>query len=285
MHDGELTEKQRAWAESGLMTLRELLPLMSPVSNYPWGEAKRRTIAYLLTATARSTESALLLCAYSQVWDAEIVVRSVLEGSLKFAYLLQSKLEFPKRHEEYAEKLYEIALFKDHRKAVELLALVPDPASEQWRPMREILLADSEFTALSQKYGKADRNELATRWGFTGLIGELSRSADPYFSGLGALAHGYAMASHVQHVDFVGASIALERDHRSKDRRDSVQLAHTGRLISDLLDFFFLRLATGYRFTGADREKLTHAWSEIAKARQPFKDATSDWMDIEYARS
>lgn len=265
------------------MTLRKLLPLMSPVSNYDWDREEQRTISYLLTATARASESALLLCAYSQVWDAEIVARSVLEGSLRFAYLLQSKAEFQKRHDEYANQLFEIALLKDHRKAAELLALVPDPDSEHWRPMRELLLSDLDFAALSQKYGKADRNELMRRWGFTGLVGELSRSADPYFHGLGALAHSYAMASHVQHVDFVGASMPLERDHRSEDRRDSANLAHSGRLISDILDFFFLRLATGYRFTGSDAARIREAWSAIQQAREPFKDACAQWMDIEYA--
>jgi len=255
---------------------------MAPVSNYGWKQAQRRTIAYLLTATARASESALLLCAYSQVWDAEVIARSVMEGSLRFAYLLQSKAEFAKRHDEYAHQLFEIALLKDHRKAAELLALVPDAEAEQWRPIRDVLLPDSEFAAFSQKYGKSDRNELARRWGFTGLVGELSRSADPYFSGLGALAHSYAMASHVQHVDFVGASIPLERDHRSKERRESVQLAHTGRVISDLLDFFFLRLATGYRFTGSDKAKLNDAWSAIGKAREPFRQASAEWFAIEY---
>jgi hypothetical protein len=256
---------------------------MSPVSNYDWDSEQRRTNAYLLTATARASESTLLLCAYSQVWDAEIVARSVLEGSLKFAYLLQSPAEFQQRHDEYANQLYEIALLKDHRKATELLALVPDPDSEHWRPMRDLLLSDPDLVALSQRYGKADRNDLARRWGFTGLVGELSRSADPYFHGLGALAHSYSMASHVQHVDFVGASIPLERDHRSMDRRDSANLAHNGRLISDILDFFFLRLATGYRFTGSDKTKLRDAWSSIQRAREPFKDAAAQWMDIEYA--
>lgn len=265
------------------MTLRRLLPLMSPVSNYDWQGGEQRTIAYLLTATARGSESALLLCAYSQAWDAEIVARSVLEGSLRFAYLLQSKDEFRKRHDEYANQLFEIALLKDHRKAAELLALVPDPDSEHWRPMRDLLLSDFDFAALSQKHGKSGRDDLARRWGFTGLVGELSRSADPYFDGLGALAHGYAMASHVQHVDFVGASMPLERDHRSEARRDSANLAHIGRLISDILDFFFLRLATGYRFTGSDKSRLRGAWSVIERAREPFKEATAKWMDIEYA--
>jgi hypothetical protein len=39
----------------------------------------------------------------------------------------------------------------------------------------------------------------------------------------------------------VGASIALERDNPSSERRDSIHLAHEGRLLSDLLEFCFCR--------------------------------------------
>jgi hypothetical protein len=116
----------------------------------------------------------------------------------------------------------------------------------------------------------------------TGLIGELSRSGDPYFNGLGALAHGYSMASHVQHVDMVGASIALERDRRSVEHRESIHLAHEGRLLSDLLDFLFLRIGVGYRFVAADLYQLADIRAATDEARAPFRQAAEGWLRIEY---
>lgn len=108
------------------------------------------------------------------------------------------------------------------------------------------------------------------------------RSGDPYFNGLGALAHGYSMASHVQHVDMVGASIALERDRRSVERRESIHLAHAGRLLSDLLDFLFLRIGVGYRFVAADLPQLAGIRAAIDEARAPFRQTAEDWLRIEY---
>ncbi|MGY4404043.1 DUF5677 domain-containing protein [Bradyrhizobium sp. USDA 3315] len=283
MNSEDLYAVQREWAERTLMATRRLLPRMAPVSTYTgWQPHERETISFLLTAAARATESAFLLCAYGQLWDAEVLARSVVEASLKFAYLLQSRQEFAARHTEYADNLFDIALLKKHRKVETVLAAVPDPDAQQWLPIRDLLLPDSELAELSGRYDKAARRSLETRWGFTGLIGELSRSGDPYFGDLGALAHGYSMASHVHHADMVGVAIVLERDRRSDERREAVHLAHEARLLSDLLELLFLRLAVGYRFVAADKSQLAEVRAAMDEARAPFRKAAEDWFRIEY---
>ncbi|MFD2498571.1 DUF5677 domain-containing protein [Rhizorhabdus histidinilytica] len=161
---------------------------MSPVGSYEgWEAIERETLGFLLSATARASESALLLCAYGQLWDAEVLARSALEGTLKFAYLLQSPDTFTQRHTEYAINLFHIALMKDHLKCAELLAAVSDPDSLQWRPIKDRLLDDDELVELRATYDRVHRRELENRWGFTGLVSELSRSGDRLFRGLGPL--------------------------------------------------------------------------------------------------
>src|SRR6266851_1214508 len=127
MHDDELFNTQREWSGKGLSLMRELFPLMAPVARYErWIKEEQRTLGELVTACARSSESVFVLCAYGQLWDAEVVGRSVFEGTLKFAYLLQSAETFKQRHQEYRHDLFQIALLKNHQKAVEVLAVVPD---------------------------------------------------------------------------------------------------------------------------------------------------------------
>lgn len=282
MYTEDLISAQREWAEAGLLTARQLLPLMSPVGQHGWSPAERKTVGYLLSATARATESSLLLCAYGQLWDAEILARSVLEGSLKFAYMLQSPETFEQRHDEYASHLFSIAVMKDHRKSEELLASVDDPQDPQWRPIRERLLSIEELGELGSTYDRVHRRELESRWGFTGLVGELSRSGDPLFRNLGGLAHTYSMASHILHTDMVGASIPMDRDLRSDDRRETIHLAHEGRLISDVLVFLYLRLTAGYRFVGADTRPLAKAKAAINELSEKVDCAQAAWMDVEY---
>lgn len=101
MYSDETQKKMRSWADRSLMLMRKLLPLMSPVGSYAgWDKNERQTLGYLLSACARSTESALLLIAYGQLWDAEMLLRSVAEGTFKFCYLLQNHTHFKQRHEE-----------------------------------------------------------------------------------------------------------------------------------------------------------------------------------------
>lgn len=277
-----LFQAQRAWAEQALFTLRSFLALMAPVGSHRWDSTARRTIGDLASATARTSESALLLCAYGQLWDAEVLVRSVLEGTLKFAYLLQSAENFAVRHREYAQDLFEIGLLKDHQKAASLLAATKDANAAEWQPIRDRLLPDEERERISQSLSPAVRRELERRWGFTGLVGELGKSGDPLFKDVGGTAFSYAMASHIQHVDAIGSSMPLERDLRPEQRREAVQLAHHGRLVGDPLRFMFLRLAVGYRFTGADVSPLREVKEAIDRQAEQFQEIYRQWMEIEY---
>jgi hypothetical protein len=196
--------------------------------------------------------------------------------------MLQSPRTFATRHSEFALDLFSIALMKDHLKCLELLAAASDPDDPQWRPIKDRLLPDAELAELRATYDRVHRRELENRWGFTGLVSELSRSGDPFFRGLGSMAHGYSMASHVHHMDMVGASIPLERDQRSAERRETIHMAHEAHLVSDLLVFLFIRLSVGYRFIGTDLAPLKEAWSKIQALNDKLGIAHSTWMGVEY---
>lgn len=283
MYTDDVYSKLRTWAEHGLFLLRELLPLMAPVGRYEgWNPSERRTLGDLLSASARSSESALLLVAYVQLWDAEILVRSVTEASLKFCYLLQRREEFEERHREFASDLFQIGLFKDHKKAVELLAVVPNSDDRVWKPIKDRLLSDAELSSIGTAFSSAERRSLDGRWGFTGLIGEFARSGDELTKGFTGFSHGYSMASHIHHADAIGISIAMERDTRSTERRDAILLTHGARLICDTLSCFQLRLAVGYRFIEHDFEPILFASEKIRKLQEAFDGVYEDWMNIEY---
>ncbi|WAJ28507.1 hypothetical protein [Antarcticirhabdus aurantiaca] len=256
---------------------------MTPVSTYVgWDPAQRGTIMGLASAAARSSESAVLLCACGQLWDAEVLVRSSLEASLKIAYLLQTCEDFTLRCREYSEDLFGVSLLKDHARAAKILALVNDPLDGRWQPIRDLILSDADLAGLTGRYPKSVRGELETRWGFTGIVGELSRSGDLLLKDLQGLAHGYALASHIQHADTIGASLPMERESRPDCRRDAVILAHEGRILTDLLWYGFLRLSVGYRFVGADPAPLGEIRNLIEEATRPFEGSFEDWGVVEF---
>lgn len=283
MYTDNLLHIQRNWSEQALFLMRDILPLMTPVARYTdWTPEEQTTLGMLLAASARSTESTLLLTAYGQLWDAEVTLRSVCEASLKFAFILQSKAEFKNKIHEYAEDQFNISLLKDDKKIRELLEALGNPNTRKWKPLRDRLLSDEEREQLSQRYNRDMRRALDTKWGFTGMIGAFRRSADPLFSGFHGLTHGYSVASHIQHADFQGVSIPMDRDVREPERRDSIHQAHLVRLISDCFSYFITRLSVGYRFIEQDPSPIKDAQLRIDALNTSFGDIYENWIDIEY---
>lgn len=283
VYSEQLIETQRTWAQKSLDLTRELLPLMTPVAKHRlWTREENDIISALLCASARSSESTLLLCAYGQLWDAEVVVRSVFEGTLKFAFLLKDPECFPQRLREYSDDLFQISLLKDHHKAKDLLSSLPDPEARTWKPIRDRVLNEEQLTEIQARYSRATRRELDRQWGFTGIIGSLSQSDAEYFRGAVGLAFGYSIGSHVHHADCVGTALPMERDFRDPERRDSLHLAHLARLISDVFTCLYLRLLVGYRSIGHDTAPLTEANERIKSLQSSFGTPYEDWMRAEY---
>jgi hypothetical protein len=174
---------------------------------------------------------------------------------------------------------------KDDQKARDVLASLRDPDADQWRPIRDMVLSDAKREELRARYDKPTRRAMETRWGYAGILNSLSKSGDPFYKGFTGLTFSYAIASHIQHADYAGVSIAMDREMRSPERRDSVQMAHLVRLITDCFVCFNLRLRTAYRFAGCDSAPLTEVDRKIEEFTAEMKFAHERWLEIEYGSS
>lgn len=283
MYNDELLAAQRSRSEHALLLMRDLLPLITPVARHPeWTNEERSTLGMLLTSCARSTESALLLCAYGQLWDAEVILRSVAEGTLKLAFILQSDTTFKERIREYSVDHFNISLLKDDKKIRELLSIVQGWSDARWRPLTERLLSPEELNRLATRYDRKSRQSIETRWGVSGILAAFRRDKGPHTGRLPGLLHNYALASHIQHADYIGISIVDDRERREPHRRDAIHLAHLSRLISDAFSYFLIRATSGYTFIKADLAPLRSAANKVAVLREEQGDVYSEWMDIEY---
>ena len=278
-----LIDTPRSWAEDALLHIRSGLKLMSPaLRRFHPPTVHTRHIPMLASATARSTESALLLVAWGQLWDAEVLVRSVIEGTLKFCYILQTEATLDVRLEEYADALFDIAMLKDTAKRAEFFEVIPDPEAPEWRSIKEAMVSEAELERIRSKFSKIERRRLEAKWGFTGILGELANSGDDLFKPLPSLMHFYSNASHIQHADAVGVWMPIERDSRSVARRDALHLAHAARLISDTMTMFDLRLHIGRRLVLADPGELINYRTAAAALSEQLSLAADEWSDIEY---
>ncbi|WP_038910100.1 DUF5677 domain-containing protein [Dickeya dadantii] len=282
MYTDELLAIQSDWSKKSLLLMRKLLTLMTPVALFDqWTKEEQSTIGFLLAASARSTESLFLLTSYGQLWDAEMMQRAIIEASLKFVFLLESRETFKDRFNEYSTAQYEISLLKDDNKVLELLSILPNSDDEKWLPLRERLLADEERKMINETYDKSYRRSLETRWGFTSIIGSLTRSGK-LFHGLSELSYGYSVSSHVLHADYLGVVLPIERDSREHENRSALHLAHLSRHISDAFTCLIMRLYAGYRFVGIDTAAINEAIKKIDDLQVPFREEYNKWIDIEY---
>lgn len=286
MYTDEMRVTQKDWAGRGLLLMREFLPLMGAFACAPGLETMQRLrLGMLLTAAARSSESAFLLMAHGQLWDSEGVVRSIFEASVKFAFIVQDRGCFEQRYKEFFEDQFNISILKDDQKARRLLESLHDPDAPQWKPIRDLVLPDAEREELRVRYDKTARRTMDIRWGYMGMLDSLSRSGDPLYRKFSGLSYSYAMASHIQHADCVGVLVAMDRDLRSQRRRDSAHMAHLARLISDCFTCFILRIGAAYRFANCDPSPIAEINKKIEQFDTDMKLAQERWLEIEYGSS
>lgn len=274
-------EKERSWKALSLM--RELLSLSKPIAqDNSWSSEERSVLAMLFIFSARSTESSLLLSSYGQLWDAEMVLRAVVESSLKVAYILQSKEDFKDRITEYSVDHFNISLLKDDSKVRATLAALPDPESITWLPFREMLLSEARRDELNFAYDKTKRRSIESRWGVGGIINSLRQQTGTSQVNFDSMLHNYSLSSHIQHADYIGVSLPYDRESREPINRDTLELAHLSRIISDAFALLVLRITSGYRFLGIDLQPIYDAQNRIQELEESFGDVYGNWMKVEY---
>jgi Family of unknown function (DUF5677) len=272
-------QQQKRWAHRSTLLLRKLLFHLNPIMDQPHLDPEvSDTVGMILDAASRSTESALLLMSYGKLWDAEVIVRSAFEASIKFIYLLQDGAELAHRHEEFAEHQFHIATMKDDQKARDALTSVPDSSGAQWDGVRALLIPDEEREHLRATYDKPTRRSIETRWGYTALLDALVKSGDPAYSTLGGLFYGYTFSSHLHHADYVGISVALGHRRLESPLRDKTDLQRLSRLIRDCFTCFELRLGAVCRFIQADTQVLSRARQQIDELCADMTKSNQAWL-------
>ena len=181
----ELPTSVRHLADLADARLDELVGLMKPmmVSDRLTIE-QRQIISWLSAACIWASGSALLLAGFERVWDAEIVSRSVFEGTVKFCHLLGDPNNAAGRFEEYETALSDIASLADHEKARRLIEIAPDPKEDMLAVLQKLLLTEAKLAETAAKYPRQERRRLQTAWGFSGVVEQMVRTGE----GLGELA-------------------------------------------------------------------------------------------------
>lgn len=214
-----------------------------------------------------SSESVLILILNQKEWDADLVTRSVLEGSIKLVYMLHGDAEqkLQKAHE-FWNVLPLFSSIRHSEKLQRLLGALKDPKDTQWTPYRDLLLSEEQVAVIHANYTAKDRKKLEEAWSFAGISKWFASSQEAGLNKLAHLAHGYGMSSHLLHKDADGVGMVWERYGRDSEAQSAVKLGHSARVVSDVCSFAQMRLFSLLSASGQE----TSFVSEIEQKYRPL---------------
>lgn len=197
----------------------------------------------LFTALHSSSESILILLIHQSIFDADILLRQVMEGTVKYCYLLIGDEESRKqKHHEYKILLSEIDALIDHQKAIETIKILNEFSLNSTKPFDACILSDDEVERLSAKYSSKRKNELKHKWSYQSILRDLATTYEEYEAQLGSLST-YALTSHYCHLDWTGVSSIQEQILTSPDGSNTIfDVGHALRILSNVLSFYLFRI-------------------------------------------
>jgi hypothetical protein len=264
-------------AEAFEQTLDALEHYSNPIVEYPV------VLRRLLGSCHLTSESVLILISNNKLWDAETVLRSAIEGTCKFVYLCSGdETSTRTKFNEYYNDLSEINRLKRNQRLTELMANVPNPDSDEWKPFRDLLLSAKEVKELETLYPRNSRKQMEHRWSFHSIANSFHESRIKELELFKHLYHGYGQGSHILHQDSDGVNMLWERNERSEDRRTSIEVTHGSREMSDLLVIAFLRYLATLHLCGKDTQSAIDFFSKQQSLFDEFHQARNTWHDIEY---
>jgi Family of unknown function (DUF5677) len=278
--------QQSSWAAVASHFIGECFDYAKPFINQDFEGLPaevRFVVAQLFIDCHLSSESVLLLVQTGKEWDADLIARSVMEGSIKFVYMLHGSMgDIEVKVNEYWNvlPLFNAIRHSEHAKGV--LGAVKNPEAADWLPFHELLMPDHEVEAVRAKYSRQARREIEERWSFTGICRTLSLSDKAGLRDMAHLAHGYAMSSHLAHKDADGIGMVWERTRRSNSRQQAVTTAHAARIVSDICTFSKFRLWALLKATAQSIEGLTQLEAQYEGLLYDLSQAISQFNNVEY---
>lgn len=188
-----------------------------------------------------TSESVLVLVANNRLWDNEMLMRAILEGTIKFIYLtFGTNEERAIKVNEFWSILPEINKIRRSRRADDVYNYLPSNQKDDMKFIRGVVLSTEELKEIEEKYPRKYRKELEHKWSYSEIVKELSKKDQyKYFSGF---FHGYGIGSHLIHQDADAINFLIDHNQRIPERRVAKEIAHGCRQISDVLTYCVLRL-------------------------------------------
>ncbi len=238
-----------------------------------------------------TSESVFLLISNVKLWDSDILIRAVIEGTFKYLFLcVGNENEREIKLREYWDDLPEINRIKRHLRIQEFLAKVDgsgeNSGADEWKPLRDMLLNLDELNDLQSRYPRKSRQQIEQKWAFNEIAQTIAKpEIDPGgYQAMKSMNFSYGMASHMVHQDADAISIIWDRNRREPERLASIELAHGARGLSDLISMAMARSIATFRLHGNDIKPVKELFASHESFLSEMNTAHKTWFDIEYKK-
>lgn len=235
----------------------EITPLKRPETGL--NELNEFVLVQLLSALFSTGESILILMTHAATVEANALLRSVFEGSMKYVYMMKDNLyeESQLVHEYYVE-MPEIQKIKEHELAVES-KIVFDEWGIENHPFEVSILNPSELDALENKYSRNYRSNLSKKWSYKRILEKIIEQ-DSNYQGMLPTLYEYDLSSHLMHYD---GHCLKSRIEDVMATEFSLQHAYGLKIISNVLQLQVIRTSEYLRVHQWDKPSVIEIIKEI----------------------
>ena len=237
------SEFVRGRIDAALLLTNALVCSLSPIYQENGGQEQEVTVPLFTMLHSTSSTILTLLSDEMALPDADVLLRSVMEGTVKYCYLLNGTPE--EREEKYTEYryiLHTMEMITDHRKSLETLQIFEEFAIDHSKiPFESNIMSEEVIEAFYARYPKGERDRIKSKWTYQGMLRSLAEAKPEYRAQLGSLST-YADTSHYAHFDWTGLSTRQSRLKCNVTNEFNYDIVHAARIISNVLCLAMFRV-------------------------------------------
>jgi len=230
-----------------------------------------------------SSESALILIEEGKDWDADIINRTIIEGTVKYIYMMSCNDK--KRHEranEYAYLLPKFSAIRRHERAKKFLDELENSDGLSWKAIEEQLLTEEQIIEYRSGFNVKERKAIEQKWSFNEIVNEFTTSKEEGLELLAHLTYNYRMSNHLIHKDSEGIAVVWDSCTRDSSRQTAMKLGHSARMISDICVLTQLRSMYLLKACGEKDDVFSTLESKYSQFFNELTKASEYFNEIEY---
>lgn len=245
-------------------------------------EYNQIVLTELFTQLYSTGESILILTSYGDVWESDILLRTLFEGTIKYIYMMQDSLDKKSELvEEYYNIIPEMQKISDHEKAVEALNILKSVGIDK-HPFQVSILKEEELEKLKEKYSRIKIKQLSQKWSYKNILKDLIKKNSKYEL-LSTTLYTYSFSSHLIHYDgecLKQRSGALIKNAVMND--ETLDLAHLLRIVSNVISLGAMRVSEYAKVYNLDRGQYEKNLNDNFTFLKEIEEISNKAVDGQY---